>query len=84
MPDIKDVLARLDLLPEDSRAEILSLINALDSSQRRDKAKNSYLDYVRFMWDDFIFGSHHKIIAEAFDEIVTGKNDRLIICLALA
>lgn len=81
MTDIKDVLARLDLLPEDSRAEILSLINALDSSQRRDKAKNSYLDYVRFMWDDFIFGSHHKIIAEAFDEIVTGKNDRLIICL---
>lgn len=79
--DIQSILDRFGAIPVEQKIEILSLLERLEETRKIDAAHERFLDYVKFMWEDFILGSHHKIMAEAFDEIIEGKNDRLIICM---
>ena len=37
------------------------------------------MEFVRSVWSDFIWGRHHEIMAEAFEDIARGKIKRLII-----
>ena len=37
------------------------------------------MSFVKHVWPDFIEGSHHKIVAEKFNQIAEGKLKRLII-----
>lgn len=65
-----------------SRSEKLVLLETLLEKQRRNntlKAQNSFLGFIEVMWDGFISGRHHKIIAEKFKAIAEGKTKRLII-----
>jgi predicted phage terminase large subunit-like protein len=38
-----------------------------------------FLSFVKYVWPEFIEGSHHKIINKKFNDIATGKIKRLII-----
>lgn len=78
---LSDLLGRIDLLPDERKEEIYSLVRRLDEVRSVERAHDGFLDYVKYVWPDFILGAHHKIMAEAFDEILEGKNDRLIICM---
>jgi predicted phage terminase large subunit-like protein len=40
---------------------------------------NNFLSFVKYVWPEFIEGSHHKIINKKFNDIATGKIKRLII-----
>lgn len=81
MLNAKSVIDQIGNLPEEYRVELLGLLERLDISRKQEAAHEDFIDYVKYMWPDFIMGSHLKIMSEAFDDILTGKNDRLIICM---
>ena len=57
-------------------------MDRLEEVRASKKGKTDFLQFVSMMWPSFIKGSHHKIMAEAFEKIVHGPSDRVIINLA--
>jgi hypothetical protein len=57
----------------------LKLRLRLAKLERVEKAQANFLDFVKMVWPEFIAGKHHKIIAEKFERIASGKLRRLII-----
>ena len=47
--------------------------------EAQDRAKENFLDFVRYVWPAAILGRHHTEMAEAFDRIAKGSLKRLII-----
>jgi predicted phage terminase large subunit-like protein len=45
----------------------------------KEKAQNTFMGFVERAWPDFIGGRHHKIMARAFERVVSGECKRLII-----
>ena len=41
-----------------------------------------FLEFVKYMWHEFIEGEHHKIMAEKFNRVASGDFKRLIINMA--
>jgi predicted phage terminase large subunit-like protein len=69
----------IDSLPPDKRTRLLSLAEELQASRTREAAGTDFLSFVETTWPIFISGRHHKIMADAFDRIVSGELKRLII-----
>ena len=62
--------------------EILKLELRLAQIQAREKARDNFLDFVRYVWPGFICGPHHKIMAEKFEKLVRGDLKRVVINIA--
>ncbi len=77
--DLREKLERVDELPEDALAEIASLTERITSITKMDEAQTKFLPFVRAMWPGFIEGTHHRIMADAFERVAAGKLKRLII-----
>ena len=73
------VLSTIDQLPQDQQKEILDLLNSLDEAKKREGARDTFIDFVKYMWPAFIEGRHHKIMADAFERITKGDLKRLIV-----
>lgn len=76
---LNDILDKIRTLPLDQQQEMLSLLEKLSDTKEKEDAKLHFLSFVKRMWPDFIGGSHHKLMAEAFERIMDGKTKRLII-----
>ena len=72
-------LDRVSQLPLAEQAEFLTLLEELEEAEVREKARVSFIDFARSMWPAFIDGEHHKIMADAFERIVSGDLKRLIV-----
>ena len=70
---------KIDLLPLGQKREILELLEKYEEAKDRESAKESFLPFVHMMWSAFVGGSHHKIMAEAFEKVARGELKRLII-----
>ena len=70
-----------DVLSKDEQLEALTLIDKWKNIKSREKCKDDFLEFVQMMWQGFIMGRHHKILAEKFNRIAQGKLKRLIVCL---
>ena len=69
----------IDKLPPDAQKEFLKLAMKLSEKTKQSKVHDSFLDFVKHVWPEFIEGKHHKKIADKFNQIATGKIKRLII-----
>jgi len=67
---------------DDHEAEILRLEYRLKQLEVLEKARNNFLDFVRYVWPAFICGPHHKIMAEKFERLVRGDLKRVVINIA--
>ena len=72
-------LSKIKALPVEEQRELLDLIQKLEDATQRDKSSTRFLYFVKGMWPAFIEGSHHSIMADAFERVVEGKLKRLII-----
>lgn len=77
--DIAEITKQLNSISPHSRKEILVLLNELSEAKQRIDAQNDFLTFVRKMWPAFIEGSHHKVMADAFNRIADGSLKRLIV-----
>ena len=73
------VLDFITNLPDAQRDEILSMAQQYQDALMREKAQNSFMNFVKAMWPSFIHGRHHAVMAKKFEDIAAGKLKRLII-----
>jgi len=69
----------LDTLPVDEKREILGLIEELNAARERESSQGDFLEFVKRVWPAFIEGSHHRVMADAFNRIASGELKRLIV-----
>jgi len=75
--EMTDYLKALDNPKTDGPTRTkISLLLEMDKVE---KSKESFLYFVTQMWPIFISGSHHKIMADAFERVAKGELKRLII-----
>jgi predicted phage terminase large subunit-like protein len=72
-------LEDLDQLPPKIRDRAKQLLSGISEEEKKEKAKNNFLDFTKHIWPDFIEGEHHKIIADKFNKLATGEIKRLIV-----
>ena len=53
----------LDALPKEVLQEVFLLEQQKNKLDTREKAQENFLDYAQHVYEGFIVGSHHKIIA---------------------
>ena len=76
---IKDFKNKLTDLTPDKRKLFAELLERKQNLKRTHDAQKNFLSFVKFMWPDFVEGTHHRIIAEKFDRIADGTLKRLIV-----
>ena len=69
----------LQSLPEEALKEILALTEAKKRLDLRDKAQDYFMPFAHHVYDNFIEGRHHRIIAEKLEKVARGELKRLII-----
>ena len=72
-------LEDLDQLPPKIRDRAKQLLSGISEEEKKEKAKNNFLDFTKHIWPDFIEGEHHKIIADKFNKLAKGEIKRLIV-----
>ena len=66
------------LTPEE-RARLLDLEKSVELDKAKPIIRKDFLSFVKYVWPEFIEGSHHKIINKKFNDLALGKIKRLII-----
>ena len=69
----------LQTLPEEALKEILALTEAKKRLDLREEAQEKFLPFVHHVYDNFIEGSHHRVIAKKLEAVARGEIKRLII-----
>lgn len=78
----EELLGEITRLPLSDQSEILELFKALETAKKLDAARTDFLSFVKYLWPDFVEGPHHRIVAEAFDAVLSGEKKRIIINMA--
>ena len=71
--------ASLELLPDDVLKEIYLLEDQAKRLELRERAQEEFMPYVHHVYENFIEGTHHRIIAEKLERIAKGDLKRLIV-----
>ena len=66
-------------LPADIRKQFRQLQVLYAEKKIQNKAKDDFLSFVKCVWPEFIEGAHHRHVAKKFNDLATGKINRLII-----
>jgi len=75
----REKLKNFEKLPEDVRRQFSLYMNQWKDKKKGIKVKSDFLSFVKHVWPEFIEGSHHKKIANKFNDLAEGKIKRLII-----
>ena len=79
MPKEKILEKKYEGLTPEEVANLIELERSVALDEARPNITNNFLSFVKYVWPEFIEGSHHKIINKKFNELATGKIKRLII-----
>jgi predicted phage terminase large subunit-like protein len=66
-------------LPADVRKKFRQLQVMYAEKKIRNKARDDFLSFVKCVWPEFVEGAHHRHIAKKFNDLATGKINRLIV-----
>lgn len=77
--DLGAYASKISQLSLDEQRELLDLVDQLSVVRTKEKARVDFLSFVRHVWPAFIAGQHHKVMADAFEQVAEGKLKRLII-----
>ena len=65
--------------PDDVVREILALEQAKITLSVRTKAQESFMTFVKHVYDGFIEGTHHKQVAKQFEKLAVSPGSRIIV-----
>jgi hypothetical protein len=68
-----------EALPKEVLQEVLLLEEQHRRLETRELAQTKFLAYAKHVYEGFIEGRHHRVIAEKLEDIASGKLKRLII-----
>ncbi len=75
----KKELVNLSHLKESEIKEILQLQERLSLIDAQEKSRDSFMEYIRFIWPNFIEGDHHRVVADKLTAVAKGDIKRLIV-----
>ena len=75
----KKELVNLSHLKETEIKEILQLQERLSLIDAQEKSRDSFMEYIRFIWPNFIEGDHHRVVADKLTAVAKGDIKRLIV-----
>jgi predicted phage terminase large subunit-like protein len=78
----QDLQKLLNALPNMTEAQLRDLYASVEEHEilsEREKARQSFMAFVKKVWPHFIEGPHHKRMAAAFERVARGECKRLII-----
>jgi len=75
-------IEKIKNLPPDVRKEFMQTFVKYSEKKKQEKIRNDFMSFVKHVWPDFVEGSHHKQVAEKFNQIAEGKTKRVIINMA--
>jgi hypothetical protein len=76
---LEPLLDNLDKLSPDHARKLHGLVQKYQGLQLQKDGQEQYLKFVETVWPSFIEGKHHKLMADAFERVASGKLKRLII-----
>lgn len=76
------MLFNIKKLPERERAEMLMLLDELDTRQKRSAAQGGLLDFIHSVYPGYKVGAHHKRLAKLLEEAINGDKKRIIVNIA--
>jgi len=79
-PDL--LIKAQEVLPKLSpaaRQKVGALIAEARRAKAQEVAKTNFMEYVKYVWPNFISGRHHEKMARAFEKVANGTTKRLII-----
>ena len=79
MIPITDDINFIKKLPLDEQKEYLKAYLKADQLKLKKRVTDDFLEFIRYIWPEFIGGHHHKIISEKFNKIASGESKRLIV-----
>ena len=79
MIPITDDINFIKKLPLDEQKEYLKAYAKADQLKLKKRVTGDFLEFIKYIWPEFIGGHHHKIISEKFNKIASGKSKRLIV-----
>ena len=66
-------MKNLDGLTVDEQNELLDLEESVELDKAKPVLKNNFLSFVKYVWPEFIEGSHHKKIIKNLMTLLRGK-----------
>ena len=69
----------ISVIPEDRLRHYATLLSRAQNLEEADKCRDDFMLFVTTIWEDFINGRHHKIMAEKFNRLARGDLKRLIV-----
>ena len=72
-------IEKIKKLPADVRKDFMKTFLQYEEKKKENKIHSNFMAFVKHVWPEFIEGSHHKIVAEKFNQLAEGKLKRLII-----
>ena len=66
-------LQSFDALPEEALKEILALTEAKKRLDLQEQAQNKFMPFAHHVYDNFIEGRHHRVIAEKLERCGSGR-----------
>ena len=79
MQDTENITKNLEGLTPEESAKLIELERSVALDEARPNITKNFLSFVKYVWPEFIQGSHHKIINKKFNDLASGKIKRLII-----
>ena len=76
MNDLSDFAS---YLTDDEISKVAPMIERIKTLDSRKEKRDSFMDFVKHVWPQFIEGRHHKIYAQKLQDVADGKCKRLII-----
>ena len=69
----------LQALPEEALKEILALTEAKNRLDLQERAYDHFMPFAHHVYENFIEGAHHRVIAKKLEAVARGECKRLII-----
>ena len=79
MIQITDDINFIKKLPLDEQKEYLKAYLKADQLKLKKRVTDDFLEFIKYIWPEFISGQHHQIISEKFNKIARGESKRLIV-----
>ena len=67
------------ILPDEAVKRYAQLLDRAVKMTKQETARESFIDYVKYVWPGFVSGRHHKIVADKLERVARGELKRLII-----
>ena len=79
MQETENITKNLEGLTPEESAKLIELERSVALDEARPNITKNFLSFVKYVWPEFIEGSHHRIVNKKFNDLAQGKIKRLII-----